>query len=106
MIQSFKIQSLHDVDEYITKDHGRIETRKCSVITDLKWIDEAPKWKGLKSIIKIDSQRETGNKIQNHTRYYIQQQFIKRQRIQWTYTISLGNRKQLPLGIRRSIQRR
>ena len=71
VIQSFKIQSLHDVDEYITKDHGRIETRKCSVITDLKWIDEAPKWKGLKSIIKIDSQRETGNKIQNHTRYYI-----------------------------------
>ena len=33
-------------------DHGRIETRKCSIITDFKHIENIDKWKQLKSIIK------------------------------------------------------
>lgn len=35
--------------------HGRAEVRKCSVITDLEFLDDAKKWKDLQTIIKIES---------------------------------------------------
>jgi len=38
--------------------HGRIETRKCSVISDFKDLENYEKWKNLTSIIKIESVRE------------------------------------------------
>ena len=34
-------------------DHGLIETRKCSVVTDFKFIENTGEWVGLKSIVKI-----------------------------------------------------
>jgi len=55
-------------------DHGRIETRKCSVITDFKFIENTEDWKGLKSIVKIESIREFKNSnkpTETATRYYI-----------------------------------
>ena len=55
-------------------DHGRIETRKCSIIRDFKHIENIDKWKQLKSIIKIESHREFKNPdkpIEKATRYYI-----------------------------------
>jgi len=55
-------------------DHGRIETRKCSVITDFKFIENMQEWAGLKSIVKIESIREFKNSdkpTENFTRYYI-----------------------------------
>lgn len=42
-------------------DHGRIETRKCSVITDFKFIENIQEWAGFKSVIKIESFREFKN---------------------------------------------
>ncbi len=53
------------------KDHGRIEIRECSVICDMDWISEREKWKGLQTIIKIDSTRIINDKIENESRYYI-----------------------------------
>lgn len=55
-------------------DHGRIETRKCSVITDFKFIENTQEWTGIKSIIKIESIREFKNSDKptgTATRYYI-----------------------------------
>ena len=55
-------------------DHGRIETRTCSVITDFKFIEQDNQWKNLQSIIKIDSIREFKNSdktTEKATRYYI-----------------------------------
>lgn len=55
-------------------DHGRIETRKCSVINDFKFIEQNNQWKNLTSIIKIESCREFKNSnkpTENATRYYI-----------------------------------
>lgn len=55
-------------------DHGRIETRKCSVITDFKFIENIEEWAELKSIIKIESIREFKNSdkpTETATRYYI-----------------------------------
>lgn len=55
-------------------DHGRIETRKCHVISDFKFIENNNAWKNLSTIIKIESTREFKNsekQIEHATRYYI-----------------------------------
>ena len=39
-------------------DHGRIETRKCSVISAFEFIENKEEWAGLKSIARIESTRE------------------------------------------------
>jgi predicted transposase YbfD/YdcC len=63
-----EIYTKHDLD------HGRIETRIGSVITDFKFIEQDNPWKKLTSIIKIDSIRELKNSdkvTETSTRYYI-----------------------------------
>ena len=67
----FKVQKPKSTDETTEKGHGRIETRKCEVIDDLEFLYGKEKWKGLKSIVRITSQRTFHNKIENETRYYI-----------------------------------
>jgi predicted transposase YbfD/YdcC len=55
-------------------DHGRIETRKCSVISDFKFIPSNNHWDRLTSIIKIESKREFKNSskpTETAKRYYI-----------------------------------
>ena len=55
-------------------DHGRIETRSCSVITDFQFIENNNGWENLKSIIKIESTREFKNSeraTEKASRYYI-----------------------------------
>jgi len=55
-------------------DHGRIETRTCSLITDFQFIEEKNKWKNLKTIVRIESIREFKNSNKHKetaTRYYI-----------------------------------
>ncbi len=55
-------------------DHGRIETRTCSVISDFKFIAQENDWENLTSIIRIESIREFKNsdtKTEKSTRYYI-----------------------------------
>lgn len=64
------------VDTDINEDlgHGRIETRKCTVIDDFQFISKDSKWKALQSIVKIESTREFKNRdkpIEKATRYYI-----------------------------------
>ena len=53
--------------------HGRIETRKCSIITNLEDIEQKNNWKKLSTIIKIESEicnKKTGE-ISNAERFYI-----------------------------------
>lgn len=55
--------------------HGRIEMRKCYVLKkkDFNHVTAHEEWKGIKSIIKIESTRDFKNKdlVENATRYYI-----------------------------------
>ena len=54
--------------------HGRIETRKCSVIKDFQFLKKDNQWRNLHRIIKIESIREFKNSdkpIEKATRYYI-----------------------------------
>jgi predicted transposase YbfD/YdcC len=52
---SFSVKKIEVTDLNIDCGHGRIESRKCSVITDLEFVDAADKWKDLQTIIKIES---------------------------------------------------
>lgn len=57
--------------ETVDADHGRIETRKYTVIHDVAWLQARHDWPGLKGVIMVESKRETGEKIEHETRYYI-----------------------------------
>lgn len=72
--------------------HGRIETRRCSVINDFQFMETNEKWKHLKSIVRIQSTREFKNSdkpTENAVRYYISsikthaQDFQKAIRAHW-----------------------
>lgn len=55
-------------------DHGRIETRTCSVISIFSHLESQHKWKNLKSIVRIESSREFKNSSkpkETAIRYYI-----------------------------------
>ncbi len=52
-------------------DHGRIETRRTTVIEDIAWLQERHGWPGLKSLVLVESTREIGEKIERETRLYI-----------------------------------
>jgi predicted transposase YbfD/YdcC len=58
-------------DETIDADHGRIETRTTTVIHDVAWLQQRHAWPGLKAIVVVESSRETGDKIERETRFYI-----------------------------------
>ena len=70
----FKFAKKFEVNKTIDGDHGRIETRICSVVTDFQFIPTINSWKNLTSIIRIESVREFKNsdkKTEKSTRYYI-----------------------------------
>jgi predicted transposase YbfD/YdcC len=57
--------------ETVDGDHGRVETRTYTVIHDIAWLQERHDWPGLKSVVMVESTRETGDKIERETRFYI-----------------------------------
>jgi predicted transposase YbfD/YdcC len=67
----FKTQSNILVHETIEKNHGRIETRICQVISNLTEIENKESWVNLKAVIKITSIREINAVVTNEERFYI-----------------------------------
>jgi predicted transposase YbfD/YdcC len=57
--------------ETVDGDHGRIETRKFTVIHDVDWLQNRHKWPGLKGIVVVESVRESGDKVETETRLFI-----------------------------------
>jgi len=56
----------------IEKGHGRIETRTCSVCTQVDWLTKRhPRWKSISAIVQIQSKRDLGNRVTQDTRYFI-----------------------------------
>ena len=54
----FRFSKEIEPDEDIDTGHGRIETRKCSVIKNLHHVENRDKWLKLNTIIKIESTRD------------------------------------------------
>jgi len=59
------------VDQTLDSDHGRIETRRVTVVHDVAWLQQRHRWPGLKGIVIVDSQREIGTKTECETRFYV-----------------------------------
>ena len=67
---SKKVKTATDVDF----GHGRIETRRCSVIKDLTRVHKSQRWEKLTSLVKIESTREFKNSnrpTETFIRYFI-----------------------------------
>ncbi len=60
-------------DEYETVDgdHGRIETRKYIMTSDIDWLQDKGAWAGLRSIGMVESSREIKGAVSHEKRYYI-----------------------------------
>lgn len=70
-VHLFTHASGQNTDEIVEKNGGRIETRKCTVLTELNLLDERKNWTDLNSVIRIESTREVADKKTTETRYYI-----------------------------------
>ena len=69
----FKITKERDRHEDTDSGHGRIETRMCSVIDNLEFLDGKENWEELKTIIMVESEQydQMTHKQATETRYYI-----------------------------------
>lgn len=64
-------QSLHSFED-VDKGHGRFETRKCWISSEVAWLqDRHPQWRSINSIVCIESTREIKGKTTTETRCYI-----------------------------------
>ena len=70
---SFRFMPVADFDEQIDAGHGRVETRRCTVISDLSMIEVKQEWASLQSLVKIESERyiKSTSKTEKETRFYI-----------------------------------
>jgi predicted transposase YbfD/YdcC len=58
-------------DEQLTKEHGRGEKRRTYVSTNLEYLELTKDWKGIKSILLVESTRILNGKEATHKRLYI-----------------------------------
>lgn len=70
---SFEREPVTDIYTEYNNDHGRVETRKYEVLTDLKWVEDVDKWTELNTLIKVQAEvfYKCSQKITKETRYYI-----------------------------------
>jgi predicted transposase YbfD/YdcC len=64
----------HSYAQTVNKGHGRLETRECWVTEKEEYLALVRKhqnWKGLRSLVRIVSQRNIGGKVETQTRYFI-----------------------------------
>jgi predicted transposase YbfD/YdcC len=70
---SFKMLVPEAISEQVDCGHGRVETRRCSVLGDLTLLDRAGDWAGLRSLVRIEAERfhKASGKTEREVRYYI-----------------------------------
>ncbi len=61
----------HDSFTTVDGEHGRIETRRYTTVTDVDWFEDKDKWAKLTSFGMIESEREVDGHITSETRYFI-----------------------------------
>jgi predicted transposase YbfD/YdcC len=73
VVCGFKASAPESISETWEYDHGRYETRKCSIISSEKaLLDENQKqWSRLKTLVKVEATRIIKDRETNETRYYI-----------------------------------
>ena len=71
-VSDFKAYA-HSTFQTVNKNHGRLETRTCYVISDLETLSHMrnAEWKGLQSVAKVHSRRQVGEEVSEKDRYFI-----------------------------------
>lgn len=77
----FEVDVAHGIDkaqhsyaQTVNKGHGRLEIRECWATEKEEYLALVRKhenWKGLRSVVRIVSQRNFGEKVETQTRYFI-----------------------------------
>jgi len=65
---------LHEADQIVGKDHGRLEIRKYWTISDpaiLAYLDPEKRWSGLRGIGMVRAERRIDQEISLETRYFL-----------------------------------
>jgi predicted transposase YbfD/YdcC len=60
-----------DDHDTVEGDHSRIETRKYRITSAIKWLGATASWAHLQSLGRVESRRESGEKVQIERRYYL-----------------------------------
>jgi predicted transposase YbfD/YdcC len=60
-----------DYEQSVDGGHGRIEVRRVRVSDDIDWMSEKAQWKGLRTIVMVESERTVGQDTSIERRYYI-----------------------------------
>jgi predicted transposase YbfD/YdcC len=70
---SFQMLAADAVFEEIDCGHGRVESRRCSVLADLSLVEKASQWAGLQGLVRIEAERhhKATGKTEHETRFYI-----------------------------------
>ena len=55
----------------MSKDHGRLEVRRCHVFDQLQCLPQPERWPGLRTFVMLESERTVGNQTSLERRYYI-----------------------------------
>jgi predicted transposase YbfD/YdcC len=64
-------KAIEDVYQESDAAHGRIETRRCIVSSQIEWLTQKPEWAGLKTIVMIEEAREMKDKTSIERRFFI-----------------------------------
>jgi predicted transposase YbfD/YdcC len=61
----------HAYHETVDGDHGRIETRRYWITSEIEWLDAKASWSNLHSVGMVEARRAIGETVQIDTRYFL-----------------------------------
>lgn len=61
----------HTTATTVDADHGRLEQRQAWATGDLLYLSQRRRWPGLRSVLRLDATRTTGERTSRETRYFI-----------------------------------
>ena len=61
----------HAYHETVDGDHGRIETRRYWITSEIEWLGAKASWSNLQSVGMVESRRAMRDTVQNDTRYFL-----------------------------------
>lgn len=61
----------HAYHETVDGDHGRIETRRYWITSEIEWLGATASWSNLHSVGMVEARREVGETVQVDTRYFL-----------------------------------
>lgn len=75
---AFKVNTGQGNNQQWEYDHGRFETRTCSILSARDYLldENLTFWKNVSTLVKIESVRETKTGISTEVRYYISDELI------------------------------